>query len=88
MLELTEFEVTLVRPHVQRLELDYLLARAAVLSQTAADVARRIVAALGLARRQVPYWLGQTFVAARRLHALLLAFGVGVNGLAEVLVLL
>jgi 2-polyprenyl-3-methyl-5-hydroxy-6-metoxy-1,4-benzoquinol methylase len=88
LLQSTGFDVTLVRPHVQRLELDYLLSRAAVLSQTAAGLARRVVASFGVGRKQVPYWLGQTFVAARRLNALLLAFGPGVHELAEVLVLL
>jgi hypothetical protein len=32
-------------------------------------VARRV----GLADRQVPYWIGQTFVAAHRKHAIALA---------------
>ena len=43
---------------------------------------------LGLGRMQVPYWLGQTFVAARRLHAVLLAAAAGLAELYEVLVLL
>jgi SAM-dependent methyltransferase len=87
LLESTGFDVTLVRPHIQRLELDYLLSRTVVLSQTAARVARRVVASLGVGRKQVPYWLGQTFVAARRLPSLL-ACSAGMNQLAEFLVLL
>ena len=87
LLESSGFRLALVRPHIQQLELDYLLSRGAVLNQTASRIARRIVAPLGLGRRQVSYWLGQTFVAARRLHAVLLACGAGVNALAEVLML-
>jgi hypothetical protein len=31
--------------------------------------ARALASRLGLARRQVPYWIGQTFVAAQRSRA-------------------
>jgi 2-polyprenyl-3-methyl-5-hydroxy-6-metoxy-1,4-benzoquinol methylase len=88
LLESTGFELALVRPHIQQLELDYLLSRGAVLSPTASRVARRLVAPLGLGRWQVRYWLGQTFVAARRLNALVLAGAGGVNALTEVLAVL
>jgi hypothetical protein len=60
------FQVLDMRPHVQRLELDYLLSRgevvSAFLSRTSRSVARRV----GLSRREMPYWIGQTFVAARK----------------------
>jgi 2-polyprenyl-3-methyl-5-hydroxy-6-metoxy-1,4-benzoquinol methylase len=85
LLESTGFEVALVRPHIQKLELDYLLSRGAVLSPAASKLARRLVASLGLGRRQVPYWLGQTFVAVRRVHTLLLACGTGAHAVVEVL---
>ena len=65
-LESAGFEVIVVRPHFQKLELDYILSRGAVLSKGLSAVARGIAKPLGLARAQVPYWLGQTFVAARR----------------------
>ena len=55
-----------MRPHVQRLQLDYLLSRAAVVSRRLASAARWFARMLGLAERQVPYWIGQTFVAARK----------------------
>jgi 2-polyprenyl-3-methyl-5-hydroxy-6-metoxy-1,4-benzoquinol methylase len=58
-------EIVEMRPHVQRLELDYLLARGNVVSDLLSKSSRAIARALGLSRRQVPYWLGQTFVAAR-----------------------
>jgi 2-polyprenyl-3-methyl-5-hydroxy-6-metoxy-1,4-benzoquinol methylase len=66
MLAATGFGVEVVRPHYQRLELDYILFRGAALSQGLSKVARAVVRPLGLGRAQVPYWLGQTFVAARR----------------------
>jgi hypothetical protein len=36
----------------------------------------------------MPYWLGQTFVAARRVQALILAVGAGISELFGVLVVL
>jgi 2-polyprenyl-3-methyl-5-hydroxy-6-metoxy-1,4-benzoquinol methylase len=66
MLESAGFSVRRVRPHVQRLELNYILFRGAILSQTLSSAARAIVRPFGLGRAEVPYWLGQTFVLARR----------------------
>lgn len=66
MLESAGFTVEVVRPHVQRLELDYVLFRGSVLSDSLSRASRAIVRPLGLGRAHVPYWLGQTFVAARR----------------------
>ena len=66
MLETTGFEVRRVRPHFQRLELDYIFFRGALLSQPLSRAARAAGRTLGLSRAQVPYWLGQTFVLARR----------------------
>jgi 2-polyprenyl-3-methyl-5-hydroxy-6-metoxy-1,4-benzoquinol methylase len=65
-LESAGFDVIVVRPHVQKLELDYILSRGAVLSKGLTSAARGMAKPLGLARVQVPYWLGQTFVAGRR----------------------
>jgi SAM-dependent methyltransferase len=66
MLESTGFAVTAIRPHVQRLEFDYILFRGSVLSQRLSTAARGLIRAIRLSRAQVPYWLGQTFVLARR----------------------
>ncbi|MGH9372926.1 MAG: methyltransferase domain-containing protein [Vicinamibacterales bacterium] len=66
MLESTGFSVATVRPHFQRLELDYILFRGAVLSGRLSSAARAVVRPLGLSRVQVPYWLGQTFVLGKR----------------------
>jgi SAM-dependent methyltransferase len=88
LLESTGFSIAKVRPHVQQLELDYLLRRGSVLNHTLANVTRKLVRPLGLARIRVPYWLGQTFVAARRLGALLLPMNAPIAEMYEVLMLL
>jgi SAM-dependent methyltransferase len=66
LLEQHGFEVIDARPHVQRLELDYLLGRGEVVSEWLAKTSRRVARALGVSRRQAPYWIGQTFLAARK----------------------
>jgi len=66
MLGSAGFAVEVMRPHVQRLELDYILRRGAVVSATLSKLLRAIVGPTSLARSQLPYWLGQTFIAARR----------------------
>jgi SAM-dependent methyltransferase len=66
LLERYGFEVVEMRPHVQRLELDYLLSRGDVVSAWLSRTSRRVARTLGLSRRQMPYWIGQTFVAARK----------------------
>jgi SAM-dependent methyltransferase len=60
------FEVVDMRAHFQRLELNYLLSRGEVISQAVSSSSRAVARLLGLCSRQVPYWIGQTFVAARR----------------------
>jgi SAM-dependent methyltransferase len=60
------FEVVEMRAHFQRLELNYLLSRGAVISGVLSNSSRAVARLLGLGNRAVPYWIGQTFVAARR----------------------
>jgi hypothetical protein len=59
------FEVIEMRAHVQRLELNYLLSRGAAVSRRLANSLQALARALRLGKREVPYWIGQTFVAAR-----------------------
>jgi 2-polyprenyl-3-methyl-5-hydroxy-6-metoxy-1,4-benzoquinol methylase len=73
ILEQAGYTVDTIRPHVQRLELDYILGRGAILSRHLAAAGRAIIRPLGLARAQVPYWLGQTFVVARRASVILMS---------------
>jgi 2-polyprenyl-3-methyl-5-hydroxy-6-metoxy-1,4-benzoquinol methylase len=65
MLAATGFRVERVRPHWQRLELDYVLFRGAILSRRLSAASRWMVRLFGAGKLQVPYWLGQTFVIAR-----------------------
>jgi SAM-dependent methyltransferase len=62
-------EVVRMRPHIQRLELDYLLHRGEVVSPALSKSARAVARGLGLSRHLMPYWIGQTFVAARHRQA-------------------
>jgi 2-polyprenyl-3-methyl-5-hydroxy-6-metoxy-1,4-benzoquinol methylase len=65
LLERHGFEVIEMRAHVQRLEVDYLLSRGAAVSRLLSNSLQALARTLGLGKRQVPYWIGQTFVAAR-----------------------
>ena len=66
ILSATGFKVERLRPHWQRLEIDYILFRGSLLSPTLSKASRALVRLFGAGRVQVPYWLGQTFVLARR----------------------
>ena len=88
ILESSGFKIDVIRPHVQRLELDYILSRGSVLHAGLSRSARWVVARLGVGRRQVPYWLGQTFVAARKLGVVLVPLPLALAELVETLVLL
>jgi SAM-dependent methyltransferase len=66
MLEQAGYTVEAMRPHVQRLELDYILFRGAALSRLLSRAARATASLFRLGRAQVPYWLGQTFVLGRK----------------------
>jgi SAM-dependent methyltransferase len=60
------FDVVDVRAHIQRLELNYVLSRGAAVSGVLSRSSRAVARLLGLCHREVPYWIGQTFMAARR----------------------
>jgi 2-polyprenyl-3-methyl-5-hydroxy-6-metoxy-1,4-benzoquinol methylase len=64
-LEARSFAVVEMRPHLQRLEMAYLLSRGSVVSPALSRASRGVARALRLSRCQAPYWIGQTFVAAR-----------------------
>ncbi len=82
MLERAGFQIAEQRPHFQWLELDYLLGRGDVISAPLSRWSRKLASRLGLAKRHVPYWIGQTFVAARRKNHSIV---VGANLLLSVL---
>ena len=66
LLEKHGFEVVEMQAHFPRLEVNYLLSRGAVINGVLANSSRAVARLLGLGNREVPYWIGQTFVAARR----------------------
>ena len=67
LLEDAGFEIVRIRPHFQRLALGYVLHRAMPYCGAPARVCRSLVfEAVGIAEWQVPYWMGQTLVIARK----------------------
>lgn len=66
LLEQAGFEVVLLRPHIQQLELGYLAQRLRQYSPVLSRIAVLGVKSLGMQHQPTPYWLGQTFVIARK----------------------
>ena len=66
LLEGAGFEVVRIRPHFQRLGFGYVLHRATPYAGLPARLAHQLVTRAGLGERQVPYWMGQTLVIARK----------------------
>ena len=66
LLEDAGFDVVLIRPHFQRLGCAYVLQRAIPYIGASARLLVRLVRSLRLAEWQVPYWMGQTLVIARK----------------------
>jgi len=56
----------LLKPHIQSLEFGYLLLRMEAYSKLLSKLGLAVAKPLGLARLQIPYWLGQTLVLARK----------------------
>ena len=77
MLEKVGYRVEKLRPHVQRLELDYVLVRGSLVSPRLTGAARAVARRLGIDRAQVAYWLGQTFVLSRKCLSAFWLFGYG-----------
>jgi len=66
MLERSGFELIEARPHMPRLELGYGLERAGDVAGAPMRALSRLAETAGWGRLQVPFWIGQTLVAARR----------------------
>ena len=60
------YDVVAVRPHYQRLGLGYVLHRAVPYAGAPARAVARLVELFGASQLQVPYWMGQTLVIARK----------------------
>lgn len=66
MLESTGYKVEVIKPHFQKLELGYLTNRMEAYSKILHKISNGFVKTLKMDSMQVPYWLGQTFVLARK----------------------
>ncbi len=73
MLQKAGFELVHTRPHTQQLELSYLLHRAGDVLGRPLRLVSRLIRKAGVGKTHVPYRLGQTFVAARRVLGLTVA---------------
>jgi SAM-dependent methyltransferase len=62
----TGFDIVRIRPHFQRLALSYVLQRATPYVGAPARFAADLFRRLGIGDWQVPYWMGQTLVIARK----------------------
>ncbi|HLC53969.1 MAG TPA: class I SAM-dependent methyltransferase [Candidatus Nanoarchaeia archaeon] len=60
------FEVIYRRPHLQKLQLGYLLTRAGAYIPFLVPFGKKLANILGIEKKQVPYWIGQTFIIARK----------------------
>lgn len=66
ILEKCGFEILVIKKHWQTLQLGYLASRFEPYSKIVCKIATKTVQTLGLKDVQFPYWLGQTFVIARK----------------------
>jgi SAM-dependent methyltransferase len=66
LLEDAGFDVVRIRPHFQRLALGYVLQRAIPYVGAPARLGGALFRKLGVQESQVPYWMGQTLVIARK----------------------
>tara|TARA_Y100000590_G_scaffold371896_1_gene434533 strand:+ start:620 stop:1549 length:930 start_codon:yes stop_codon:yes gene_type:complete len=60
------FEVILIKPHFQTLELDYILFRSIQYIGFVGKVIRKLVQIMGLKKINVPYWIGQSLIVAKK----------------------
>ena len=65
-LDLVGFELIKIKPHIQRLEFEYILYRSIPYIGIIGRAARIVAKKMGLGELQVPYWVGQTLVIAKK----------------------
>jgi 2-polyprenyl-3-methyl-5-hydroxy-6-metoxy-1,4-benzoquinol methylase len=66
ILNKTEFKMIKIKPHIQRLSLGYLLFRLEAYNKPISNLGKQLTNVLHLSDLQIPYWLGQTLVIARK----------------------
>lgn len=62
----TAFNTEAFIPHVQTLELEYILFRAQRYVGAIAAISRKLISKLGMGSWNIPYWMGQTLVIAKK----------------------
>lgn len=66
MLEKCGFTIVKLKPHFQKLELGYLLFRMGAYNKFLSKMGVKITTTLHMNKWRIPYWLGQTFVVAKK----------------------
>ncbi len=66
MLEKNGFKIIKIKPHIQYLDLGYILFRAKKYLGSILSIPQMIVSSMGLNDKKIPYWIGQTLVIARK----------------------
>ena len=66
MLQRVGFQVVRMKPHIQWLELGYVIRRGEPVAGPVARLAGKLTSGVGAAGLHVPYWIGQTLVIARK----------------------
>ena len=66
MLKKNWFSIKVTKPHFQSLELGYLMFRMKAYSAFLHTVGYNTTKFLGLEKVQMPYWLGQTLIIAKK----------------------
>ncbi|MBW2991819.1 class I SAM-dependent methyltransferase, partial [Candidatus Woesearchaeota archaeon] len=66
ILDKTGFETIVLKKHFQRLALGYLVFRMRQYSNILHNIGKKIIGIFKINKMQIPYWLGQTLVLARK----------------------
>jgi 2-polyprenyl-3-methyl-5-hydroxy-6-metoxy-1,4-benzoquinol methylase len=66
ILSKTEFKIVKIKKHFQTLSLGYILFRMEPYIKSLSHIAENVASALKLSNIQIPYWMGQTLVLARK----------------------
>ncbi|MBU0461267.1 MAG: class I SAM-dependent methyltransferase [Nanoarchaeota archaeon] len=66
ILDKTGFDTVKIRPHFQKLALGYLMFRMKAYSKLLHKTGSAVTKALRMENQQIPYWLGQTLVIAKK----------------------
>lgn len=66
ILEKNGFELIKIKPHIQKLQLGYLTFRMKAYSNILHKITAPVIKTLKLNNLQIPYWLGQTLVIAKK----------------------